>query len=289
MSVERVVDGDCVVGEGPLWHPDHGVVYWLDIPRGRLFEYDPAADESGPVHEGDAAVGGYTIQADGSLLLFGAGGSIRRWRRGEGVVGTVRESIPRERDTRFNDVVADPRGRVFAGTMPTDDHLGALYRVDTDGSVTRVGEGFDVPNGMGFALDRSTMYLTVSGESTVYAYDYDQSTGDLSGRRPFVDVGDETGVPDGLVVDGADHVWSARWDGACVVRYTPEGVEERRVELPPPKASSLAFGGPDHRDAYVTTAVGEGEEADDHEAAGSLYRFRAPAAGVPEYRSRVGL
>lgn len=288
MTAERVAGYDCVVGEGPLWHPDEGVLYWVDIPQGHLYRYDPTTGEHGRAFAADRAIGGYTIQADGSLLLFMGGGAIERWRRDAGVVETIRSDLPDERDSRFNDVVADPRGRVFAGTMPTADRLGRLYRVDRDGTVTRVDEGFDIPNGMGFSLDRSTMYLAVSDDEVVYAYDYDQSTGELSNRSVFVDTEGEAGVPDGLTVDSRDHVWCARWDDHCVVRYAPDGAEERRVEVPPPKASSLTFGGADYAETYVTTAIGEGAAADDHPEAGSLYRFDPPVRGVPEYRSRIG-
>jgi len=286
-DLESIADYGCTVGEGPLWHPDEAALYWLDIPTGHLYRYDPRTGEHGRVFEAERAIGVYTIQQDGSLLLFMSEGAIQRWRKGEGVVETIQERLPAEADSRFNDVVADPRGRVFAGTMPTEDRLGRLYRVDTDGTVTRVNEGFAIPNGIGFSLDRSTMYLSVSDDFVVYAYDYDQSTGELSNRRAFVDTAGEPGVPDGLTVDSANHVWCARWDDHALYRYTPAGELERRVEVPPPKASSLTFGGPEYADCYVTTAVGEGAAADDHPEAGTLYCFDPPVPGVPEFRSRI--
>jgi D-xylonolactonase len=47
-------------------------------------------------------------------------------------------------------VIADPAGRVFCGTMPSPDHLGALYRLDADGEITKVLDGIGCSNGMGF-------------------------------------------------------------------------------------------------------------------------------------------
>ena len=41
MEPELLADYECETGEGPLWHPDERKVYWLDIPLGRLFRYDP--------------------------------------------------------------------------------------------------------------------------------------------------------------------------------------------------------------------------------------------------------
>lgn len=282
-----LADRRLTVGEGPLWHPDEGVVYWLDIVPGHLYRYDPASGDHERVHEAGRPIGGYTIEADGSLLLFEGGGRIVNWARDEGIKRVLVERLVAEADSRFNDVIADPLGRVFAGTMPTPDRQGRLYRVGLDGSVERIDDGFAIPNGMGFAPDRSRMYLAVSDDHVIYAYDYDQATGALSARRRFVETGDETGVPDGLTVDAEGYVWNARWNAGCVVRYDPDGVEVGRLAVPPPKASSLTFGGPDYRTVYLTTAVGEPDDADDHPAAGTLYRTRVSVRGLPEYRSRI--
>jgi len=285
---ELVAEQPCTVGEGPLWHPDEAALYWVDIPAGDLYRYDPSTEAHERVFTAEQAIGGYTIQRDGSLLLFEGGGAIQRWEAGNGIVETLYAGLDAERESRFNDVVADPAGRVFAGTMPTGDRLGRLYRLDRDGSLTVVDDGHDIPNGMDFSRDRSTMYLAVSDDFVIYAYDYDEETGELTNRRPFVDTSDASGVPDGLTVDAADHVWCARWDDHAVDRYTPAGDHDRRIEVPPPKASSIAFGGPEYEDLYVTTAIGEGADADDHPEAGSVYRVRVGVTGVSEYRSTIG-
>jgi predicted RNA-binding protein with PUA domain len=49
------------------------------------------------------------LKEDGALLLFMARGAVRCWRAGQLV--TVIPEIPDERETRFNDVLADPAGR----------------------------------------------------------------------------------------------------------------------------------------------------------------------------------
>ena len=64
MKCELIADYACEVGEGPLWHPQENRLYWADIPRGRLFRYDPVTDSHEQFYEGDT-VGGFTIQGDG--------------------------------------------------------------------------------------------------------------------------------------------------------------------------------------------------------------------------------
>jgi sugar lactone lactonase YvrE len=61
---ELIAHYACETGENPLWHPIERRIYWCDIPRGRLFLYDPVTDAHEQCHEG-RPIGGFTIQADG--------------------------------------------------------------------------------------------------------------------------------------------------------------------------------------------------------------------------------
>jgi D-xylonolactonase len=89
-----------------------------------------------------------------------------------------------------------------------------------------------------------------------------------------------------MTVDAMGYVWSAVWGGSCLIRYRPNGTEERRIEFPVKKVSSVTFGGPDYTDIYVTTAGGD-QKAADGELAGALFRLNAGIHGVPEYLSRI--
>lgn len=320
-DVELVARADHRVGEGPLWHPDEACLYWVDIPTGRLFRHDPRVAES-PTSDGetsqrgrysevlslDRTLGGATLQTDGSLALFTGRGGVALWDgpatvddEPTGAAGSTAEAgetdhsveylideLPGEADTRFNDVVTDPEGRVFAGTMPTESELGTLYRVDPDGSVAVAADrGFDVPNGMDFAPDHDALYVTESEARTIHRYEYDRATGALGERTTFARVSEGGGLPDGLTVDAAGHVWSARWDGNEAVRHAPDGAVVERIDLPAPKVAAPAFGGPDLTDLYLTTA--KGHDAEDAPPAGSVFRARPGVAGRAGFRSRIGL
>jgi len=287
---ELIADYGCVTGEGPLWHPGQQRLYWCDIPRGRLYRYDPATGEHEMCHEGEV-LGGFTIQADGALLLFGTRGAVRIWREGE--LTTVIDEIPEERETRFNDVIADPVGRVFCGTMPTGERLGRLYRLDPDGTLTWVLEGVGCSNGMGFTPDGKGMYYTDSARREIYLFDYDRESGEIANRRVFVRIPKGEGVPDGMTVDAEGTIWSARWGGGCLVRYgrgdgEQAASEVQRIPFPAKKVSSVTFGGPDYGDTYVTTAGGDRKE-EEGAGAGALFRLCLGIQGVPEFYSRIGL
>lgn len=293
MEPELIADYECHTGEGPLWHPLERRLYWVDIPQGRLFRYDPASGHHEMVFEGEQ-LGGFTVQADGALLLFMARGAIKIWRDGQ--FETVIDEVPYERDGRFNDVCADPAGRVFCGTMAVRDQSGKLsryaklYRLELDGTLTPLLDGVEVSNGIGFTPDRTGMYYTDTPTREIHLFDYDQATGAISNRRLFVQTPAEEseGMPDGLTVDADGYVWSARWDGGCLVRYRPDGTEDGRIRFPAKKVSSAIFAGDDYSDLYVTTAGGQ-DKASNGPGAGALFRVRPGVKGVPEFLSRVRL
>ena len=283
METELIADYRCITGEGPLWHPDEKRVYWVDIPQGRIFRYEPATGAHEMYYEGDV-VGGFTIQPDGALLLFGAGGAVKTLQAGQ--LTTVIEGIPDERESRFNDCIADPRGRVYSGTMSTDERLGRLYRLDPDGSITKLLDGIGTSNGMGFTPDGEHLYYTDTRQHEIYIFDYDEASGAITNQRVFASVPSDGGGPDGLTVDADGCVWSARWGGGCVVRYAPDGREDSRIGLPASNVSSVIFGGEDYTDIYVTTAGGD-DKVKNGPGAGALFRVNLGIQGVPEFRSRI--
>lgn len=286
MKPELIADLPCHTGENPLWHPTQRRLYWTDIPAGCLFRYDPVTGHSEQCYSGPP-VGGFTIQADGALLLFMACGAIARWNDGQ--VDYLIDEIPAERDNRFNDVIADPLGRVFCGTVstPAGERPGRLYRLDTDGSLHCLLEGIGISNGMGFTPDHQHFYHTDSAARTIYQFKYHADTGALTHRQQWLRTPRRAGVPDGLTVDAQGYVWSARWDGSALYRYTSANVEQQRIAFPARKVSSLTFGGDDLCDIYVTTALHGGSRLQEGPGAGGLFRLRLGIAGLPEFPSRI--
>jgi len=293
-SPTAVADYEAHTGEGPVYHADEKRVYSLDIPDGELYRYNPENGTSELVYRRDGPeeyIGGFTVQADGTLLLFEEGGRIELY--DDGATKAVVETIEGEEGKRFNDVIADPRGRVFCGTMPADgEGVGSLYRLDTDGSLTQLRDDVGLPNGMGFTPDRESMYFTDTVAGEILRYDYDEDTGGLSNPETVVS-GGAPGHPDGMTVDATGHLWSARWGGGCLARFTPDGEPAGRVEFDAKKVSCLTFAGPDYTDVYVTTALGPGEgpantRKEEGPDAGKLFRLDLGVRGLPEFRSRVG-
>jgi D-xylonolactonase len=284
--LELIADERSDTAEGPLWHEDLQVLFWLDIPAGRLFRYDPTSGTHAIAYEAEGQIGGYTIQEGGELLMFGERGRIWTWDPLTGSERLLIEEIPAERGTRFNDVIADPEGRVFAGTMPDGHRSGHLYRLDPDRSLTLVLDDAGVSNGMDFTPDLTGMYHTNTTERTISRYHYDRASGAISLESVAVHVPEGEGSPDGMTLDRDGDIWSARWDGGALFHYSPEGQLLGSKTFPARKVSSITFGGPDWTDAYVTLAGGTDREAEG-EGAGALYRTSLGVAGRPPFRSRI--
>lgn len=283
MQAAVAVDIKCGIGEGPLWHAQENKLYWVDIPSGILYRYDDVTKKHETVYE-QGIIGGYTIQGDGSFVFFMDKGAIRVLR--DGKVSTLFEEIPKLRETRFNDVIADPVGRVFCGTMPDADGQAYLYRLDRDGTIELVLDGIGLSNGMGFAPDRKRMYHVDSKKHVISVFDYDQTDGSLSDRRVFCKFEESDIEPDGLTVDAEGHVWVAFWNGGCVKRFSPSGDIVQKITVPAKKTTSLTFGGQEYDELYITSAGGE-NRPHDGAYAGALFTIKTDVRGLPEYLSRV--
>ncbi|MFJ4481863.1 SMP-30/gluconolactonase/LRE family protein [Streptomyces longwoodensis] len=274
---EVAVRAWATLGEGPTWDPATGRLLWLDILGSRVHTFDPATGRRG-VRVTGQHVGAVKPRAGGGLVL--------NLRDGVGLLdpdGTFRwlhhEPVP---GRRANDAAVAPDGSLWAGTMRYDEAPGggSLSRFTGDGSVRTVLDDVAVSNGTGWSPDGRLMYYIDSPTRRVDVFTYEADAeadggGRVSDRRPLVEIEDGAGFPDGLTVDADGCVWVALWDGGAVRRYTPAGELDQVVELPTPRVTACAFGGPDLTDLYVTTArVGL---ADPHPLAGSL--LVVPGAG----------
>ena len=293
MQPEMIVDSMDETGENPLWHPTEKRLYWGDITQGRVYRYDPRAGRREPVFDAGGMIGGFTFQADGALLMFMERGRVGVLRGGK--LDIVIDELPGERGNRFNDVIADPNGRVFCGTMCKDparamarESLGSLYRLDLDGAVVKLLDGVGISNGLGFTPDLTGLYYTDTPSGAIRLFDYDRDSGAIGNGRDFVrtDDPDADGLPDGMTVDAQGCVWSARVLTGQVHRYSPDGEKMLSIDFPCDMVSSVGFGGVDMDELYVTT-ISEGGREIRGPGAGALYRLRPGVAGAPEFLSRI--
>lgn len=243
-------------------------------------------------------INGYVLHRAGGFVV-GNNNGIWLWDGSQGLklIANRVEGAP----CRMNDAIADPEGRFFAGLCfysPSGEYeLGKLIRVDHDGRAYVVDVGFHLANGLAFSPDENMLYFTDSVARRIYAYDYDRRTGAVRNRRVLVQVPEDEGLPDGLAVDAEGFLWSAQWYGSCVVRYDPEGKVERRLNTPAKQTSSLAFGGPDLTDIFITSAarsepmpvMPRGYDANSGYFGGCLYHVNLQIQGKRNYKANIVL
>jgi sugar lactone lactonase YvrE len=290
-----IADYGDLCGEGPVWDPDTLTLFWTDCVGLKFYSYHEPSGEHRLLKQ-DLEINGYVLNRSGGFVIANNSG-IWLWDGAEGLKLIADHAD--EAKCQMNDAIADSEGRFFAGSWFYNSNakyeLGKLIRVDTDGSAHVVDEGIHLANGLAFSPDERTLYFTDSAARRIYAYDYDRKTGAVHNRRVLVQVPPEEGVPDGLTVDAEGFLWSAQWYGSCVVRYDPEGEEERRIKTPAKQTSSLAFGGKDLSDIFITSAsksepmtvMPKWYDPDTGYFGGRLYRVNLGIRGRPDFKANI--
>jgi sugar lactone lactonase YvrE len=272
------------LGECPLWDARDACLYWIDSKGPLVRRLNPASGESRdwvlPSVVGSIALAepGWLLCAlkDGLYSLELATGRVQR-------IVTVGHAAP---DIRLNDGRTDRQGRFIVGSMVDGRHAreAALYRLELDGTTSRLADGIALTNSTCFSPDGRTLYYADSHAGQVRAHDYDPATGAIGPQRILVDTRQHGSGPDGAVVDAEGHVWVALVLAGKVGRYRPDGQLDRLVEMPTPFPTCPGFGGPDLDVLYVTSARDSGNVLkSDHADAGALFAVHGLGVrGLPE-------
>jgi sugar lactone lactonase YvrE len=276
-------------GEGPVWSAADGVLHWVDLTAGVVHHLGPGDIWTFDCY--DTEITAVAPHAAGGLVAATSGGFAHLSGARLAPLADVLGSTPA---LRMNDGGCDHAGRFLAGSMAYDaaPAAGTLYRLELDGRVTVLLEGVTIPNGMDWTSDGTTLYFTDSAAGKITAYPYDQTAGQLGRPRMLLDLAAEVGEPDGLTVDRDGNLWIAMWDGWQVRCHAPDGRLLREVPVPVQRPTSVAFGGADLADLYITTSrFGlSADELRDQPAAGKLLRVRpAGCAGRPAHPCRTDL
>jgi sugar lactone lactonase YvrE len=285
---ELVLDARNGVGESPVWVGAEQALYWVDIPARRICRWSAAtgrtdewATDEMPACIAPAANGGWIAGMASGVFHLSLSGKRAEARR----LASVKHA---RAGMRFNDGRCDRQGRLRAGTMVMDmganADAGVVYAFDGAESLRPLVDGLMVPNGMAFSPDGHTMYLSDSHPlvQQVWAFDYDLETGAPSSRRLFVDMRQFPGRPDGAAVDADGCYWTCANDAGLLLRFTPAGALDRRIELPVRKPTMCAFGGPALDTLYVTSIRPEGIALSDQPLAGGVFALRPGVQGLPE-------
>lgn len=266
---------DGVFTEGPAMGPD-GMLYFSDITSpdrsgnqaGYIWRLDPATRQAGIWRSPSGMSNGLAWDAEGRLVsALGAnfgGRAIVRTDLGTGRSVFLAGLYHGRSLNSPNDLVLDAAGRVYftdpryVGHEPVEQPVEGVYRIDPDGSVTRIIDDAGKPNGIAISPDGRTLYVASSewpvrtGFNAVLAWDL-ADDGSVSNIRTLVDFRPDAG-PDGMAVDVDGNIYMARPSaerGVYVV--SPHGEELAYLRLPE-NPTNVAFGTGEHARTLFITA-----------------------------------
>lgn len=284
-DVKCLTEKRSLLGEGPCWSPRDSALYWVDILTPSIHKFDMITGRNTETKLGTMVslaipktTGGLLVATPGGIMTFDD--SNKRL--------TLMCHPEAERPgNRYNDGKCDRMGRLWVGSMDmgTAANRGSLFRVDPDGTWKKMDSGFTVANGLGWSPDNEKMYFTDSIRRTIYVYDFDLISGNISNRRIFISFEANKGTPDGLTVDEEGCLWICMWDAWCVTRFSASGQELLRVQVPVPRPTSCCFGGASLDTIFITSASVRLNEEVLRSApmSGSLFAFKIPGVrGLPE-------
>ena len=240
---------NCLLGEGPLWHPTRNQLFWFDILGRKLhttaqnWSFSNFVSATGWVSQDQLM-----IASDKALSLFNL------------TTGASEMLVPLEVDnpeTRSNDGRADPYGGFWIGTMglTAQAKAGSIYRYDR-GELRKVVSNITVTNAICFGPDGTMAYYTDSADRRIMRLRLDPKDGWPVGEaQVHIDLRADDRIPDGAVIDAAGNLWNAQWESGRVATYDPAGKFLFATDFPAIKTTCPAFGGADLSTLFCTSAA----------------------------------
>jgi xylono-1,5-lactonase len=258
-------------------------LYFSDVPNGGVYRRSPdgSIETLIPKRRG---VGGIALNESGGIVCTGRG--LIYWNESTRTSRDLFVEWEGRKLNGLNDLQPDDQGSIFVGSLEhnaleegSKRIPGSLFRVDPDSKVTKLYEGIETTNGMGFSPDRKYLYHADSTTKAVWVYDV-QADRTVKDRRVFARM--PQGWPDGLAIDAEGGVVVAIVNYGEVVRFKPDATLDWRLKVPAKMVTSLTFGGRDLRDLYMVTA----DNTEDSQKLGTIFRTRAAIPGLPVPKAR---
>jgi sugar lactone lactonase YvrE len=277
------------LGEGPVWVARDSALWFTDIKSRKIHRYDPASGDKASWDAPEQP--GFVLPIEGGGFVAGLKTGLHRFDERDGSFALICDPEPGKPDNRINDGTVDLQGRLWFGTMDDKevDSSGAIYRLGADGACVAESELCCVTNGPAVSPDGRTLYHADTFGGFIYACDLGED-GHLANRRLFATIPNEQGYPDGPTVDAEGCVWTGLYKGWAVRRYSPRGELLETIRFPVSAITKIAFGGPELKTVFATTAAKhlKPEDFAGEPQSGNLFQFEVSVPGLPGVTIRQG-
>lgn len=300
MSWQTVTTQPNELGESPFWHPDEQMLYWVDgtgkqIHRLNVFM---GSVESWPMPSEPGCIA--PVRSGGLVIALRDG--VYRARDWGGALQLLAAAVHDPATTRFNDGKADPCGRFWVGSLyePRDAKLARLFSLDgrsagPQAPVLEVKAGDAMTaNGLAWSPDATTLYWADTPGHIIRAWDWDSRSNLMSRERVFKQwplkpdcwqpgMSGYDGRPDGAAVDVQGNYYVAMYEGARVLKLTPDGEVLQDISVPVQCPTMPCFGGADLQTLYLTTARQKrtAAELQRYPESGCVFSMQVGVPGLP--------
>ncbi|KAL0484586.1 gluconolactonase [Acrasis kona] len=227
IQAEMLVNSRPILGEGSNYDTRRKVLFWIDITGKSVHMYNPATNQD-KYFIVDQFIGFIVLTKSGDGLIMGLRDGIAhgtfRYSEGEisGIDVRLIKRVEEEKEhNRFNDGKCDPAGNLWGGTMELDCKQGQgnlysfRYKPESGTlNMTKVIADTTISNGIVWSRDQRTMYWTETIEGSIYAFDYNVRTMQISNKRLAYKAAPGAGSPDGMTIDSDDKLWVAHYGGS---------------------------------------------------------------------------
>lgn len=296
-NLEIALRYKAVLGESPVWDDRRNVLFWIDNLDNKACIFDPKTGENKAFDVGQN-IGTLILTDNLDEVIVGLERGIYSLNLKNGQL-TFRVDPEAEcAGNRMNDGKADAAGRIWIGSMCIDDngiegydtaYKCNLHRIDAHFCSTIVNSQIRLSNGMAWTKDNKTMYYIDSPTRSVYQYDFDIKTGEISNQCECIHIPAEFGICDGMDIDIEGNLWIAHWTGWCVGKWDPHtGKLLGKIEIPVCRVASCAFGGENYEELYIVTAsINTDKDGKEQPEAGYVFVAKdLGTRGLPFYRFR---
>jgi L-arabinonolactonase len=255
-QVHTRVEAANILGEGIVWSAKQGRILWTDIEGRTFWSFDPVLQKAEKLDLPERL--GCFAPLNGASILAGFASGLARFDVRLGSREPLAAIEPDAPTTRLNDGKLDRQGRFVFGTMDeapsSRQPLGHVWIYDGKSQPRILFGDVQISNSIAFSPEGRRMYFADTPLKKIFVFDYDPDEGSAANRRIFAELGPEGGFPDGSTVDAEGYLWNAEWEGARVVRYSPDGRIDRIVPMPCSRITCCAFGGEDLSTLFITSA-----------------------------------
>lgn len=284
-QLEKVFTG-AVFSEGPA-SDRNGHVLFTDCSENLIYSFDESTKETSIWSSNSAHANGMNFDSQGRLVVCcdgknypsnpaGGAHAVRRYET-NGTVTTLAESFQGKKLNGPNDLCFDNEGRIYftdpryGDKSDIEQDVMAVYCIDLDGTLTRVIEDLESPNGILISRDNKSLFLVdhnadPGGARTLVKYKSNSAGGWIK-DKVLLDFGSDYGM-DGMVFDQEENIYVTGGSGETGGVHIVSSFGEFKGFIPTPEVpGNCTFSGKNLDYLYICAST-------------SLYRIKLHAKGL---------